>query len=403
MLEEVSLTASKTEVLPGEIVVFTTRVSPAKSVAYTLKAYDSAGKLTGMWNGITDTTGVDAVRLVPSMIDAEFSTWQSEAEGVLSNVVKVTVKLTPTPPTSITLDASNTAPKPGEIVTFRATTTPAVTETATLYAYVSGIRKGMWSLPIVDGVGQVQLVPSEIGDVVDWKVVDFYGVESNVVTTRVYTPPTPPERLVLAVSNPTPDVGELVTFTVTTEPPVTESSTLYAYIGGAVKAEWHLPIVDGVGSEVLVPSEVGDVVDWKVVDSFGVESNVVRTTVGAPPPPPPTKGTLKVDAYADGEVAASVLVGGVGTYETPFSLDLDPGTYTLKATYDTQTDTKTATVKEGETTSIVFHFSLPPVWPGWWPLAAAVGGVALITVVGVVAYQEYRKREELMYLMMARR
>lgn len=399
MVEEVSLTASKTDVLPGEIVEFTTKVSPAKSVAYTLKAYDSTGRLIGMWDEVTDATGVDTVRLVPSIIDPKISTWQSEAEGVLSNTVEVTVKVTPTPPTSITLTASNTEPKPGEIVTFRATTTPAVTETATLYAYVSGIRKAEWSLPIVDGVGQGTYVPSVIGDVVDWKVVDYYGVESNVVTTRVYKPPTPPEKLELAVSNPSPDVGEMVTFTVTTTPAVTESSTIYAYTNGREVARWHLPIVDGSGIIRLVPSETGDVVDWKVVDSFGVESNVVRTAVKAPPPPPPTKGTLKVYAYADGEeVTASVVVLDVGTYETPFSLDLDPGTYTLKATYDTQTDTKTATIEEGETTVVVFHFSLAPVWPSWWPIAAAAGGVALAAVVGVVAYQEYRRREELMLL-----
>jgi len=304
---EVSLMASKTEdVLPGEIVEFTTTVSPAKSVDYTLKAYDSTGKLTYTSYEVTNDAGVGTVRLVPSVIDPKFSTWQSESEGKLSNVVKVTIKLTPTPPTSITLD----------------------------------------------------------------------------------------------VSNPTPDMGEMVTFTATTEPPVTESTTLYAYVGGAVKGEWHLPIVNGTGTIRLVPSEVGEVVDWKVVDSFGVESNVVRTTVSEPPPPPATKGTLKVDAYADGEpVAAEVEIVGVGTYTTPFSLDLDPETYTLKATYDTQVDIKTATVREGETTSIVFHFSLPQVWPGWWPLAAAAGGVAVIAVVGLVVYQE-RKKEEMMYLMM---
>jgi len=44
----------------------------------------------------------------------------------------------------------------------------------------------------------------------------------------------------------------------------------------------------------------------------------------------------------------------------------------------------------------------PPPWPWWWQIAAVGGGVAVITVIGVIAYQEYRRREEIMYLMARR-
>jgi len=97
----------------------------------------------------------------------------------------------------------------------------------------------------------------------------------------------------------------------------------------------------------------------------------------APPPPPPGKGTLYCRAFANSdEVAASVEVAGVGTYTTPFSLDLDPAIYTLKASYKEQTpQQKSATVTEGKTTEVHFSFAKPaPPAIDWMPLIV-VGGL----------------------------
>lgn len=45
----------------------------------------------------------------------------------------------------------------------------------------------------------------------------------------------------------------------------------------------------------------------------------------------------------------------------------------------------------------------PEVWPfEWWLIAAIVGGAALITVIGIVAYQERKRTEEFMILMARR-
>ena len=82
---------------------------------------------------------------------------------------------------------------------------------------------------------------------------------------------------------------------------------------------------------------------------------------------PPGKGRILATAQADTTpVTASVTVvetGGTGT--TPCSFDVDPGTYTVNGTYDTQTDSKTATVIAGETTTVVLQFvPAPPPPPG---------------------------------------
>ena len=83
----------------------------------------------------------------------------------------------------------------------------------------------------------------------------------------------------------------------------------------------------------------------------------------------PGMGTLECHAYIDTtEVKAFVEVVGVGTYTTPFTVNLTAGTYTLNATYDTQTQTKTVTITEGATTRVDFTFTKVPA-----PLTGPLG------------------------------
>lgn len=84
----------------------------------------------------------------------------------------------------------------------------------------------------------------------------------------------------------------------------------------------------------------------------------------AKPPIPSGYGRVECKAYTDTvEVSATVEISGVGTYRTPFTVDLKPGTYTFKATYDTQTETQTVVVVEGEVKTVTFTFALPPISP----------------------------------------
>jgi uncharacterized membrane protein len=93
------------------------------------------------------------------------------------------------------------------------------------------------------------------------------------------------------------------------------------------------------------------------------------------------EGWLDVHAYADtAEVKASVEVVGVGTYETPFTIKVSAGTYTLNATYHDQKQTQTATVEPDKTTKVEFTFKAPAV-PILWAIIAApiIFGTAVIT------------------------
>ena len=99
-------------------------------------------------------------------------------------------------------------------------------------------------------------------------------------------------------------------------------------------------------------------------------------------PPPTGKGRLEVHAYADGrEVAAQVSID-TSQYSTPFILDVSPGTYTLKATFYDQEQTKTVVVTEGQTTRVDFTFKAPPPAKApfpWWiigPLLFGTGALA---------------------------
>jgi hypothetical protein len=97
------------------------------------------------------------------------------------------------------------------------------------------------------------------------------------------------------------------------------------------------------------------------------------------------EGTLEVHAYANErigktEVKATVEVVGVGTYETPFTIKVPAGTYTLNATYHDQKQTQTATVEPDKTTKVEFTFKAPAV-PILWAIIAApiIFGTAVIT------------------------
>jgi len=97
------------------------------------------------------------------------------------------------------------------------------------------------------------------------------------------------------------------------------------------------------------------------------------------PPPPPEKGTLECHAYVDSrESAVAVEIVGVGTYQTPFTVELSPGTYTLRATYLWQTQEKTVTIRAGETTRVDFRFAaLPPLPPEALIAAGVLAGLLI--------------------------
>lgn len=71
-----------------------------------------------------------------------------------------------------------------------------------------------------------------------------------------------------------------------------------------------------------------------------------------------TRGTLSVSAVSDGEaIKARVGVNGA-FYDTPFEVDLEPGSYILNATYQSQTlPPQTVVITAGETTTVTLRFT----------------------------------------------
>jgi hypothetical protein len=99
-------------------------------------------------------------------------------------------------------------------------------------------------------------------------------------------------------------------------------------------------------------------------------------------PPPPGKGVIDVHARLDGvEVIAPVEITGVGTYSTPFTLEINPANYELKCTILKQTQAKTVTVASGQTMRVDFDFKTTPIspLPKVLPILAPIliGGVSL--------------------------
>jgi hypothetical protein len=104
----------------------------------------------------------------------------------------------------------------------------------------------------------------------------------------------------------------------------------------------------------------------------------------------PPQSILNVHSFLeDTEIIAQVQIKGIGTYDTPFTLELNPGQYTLSSSYQTQQQTKVATLTSGQTTNIVFNFSPTPQAA---PLIAPV--IVVISLIGLgTAYALLKKRK----------
>jgi len=124
-------------------------------------------------------------------------------------------------------------------------------------------------------------------------------------------------------------------------------------------------------------------IDWELMGAGGIlhldqiEFSQVPITPG--------KGVLECHAYEDtAEVAATVEVVEVGTYLTPFTIELDPGDYLLRATYkDYPTQERTTTIVEGQVTREDFTFVVvvPPPPIEWLPLAVGAGAPILLGII----------------------
>lgn len=73
-------------------------------------------------------------------------------------------------------------------------------------------------------------------------------------------------------------------------------------------------------------------------------------------------GALKCSGFADSlSVSVPVEITDIGTFKTPFTIELPPGTYNLKATYEGQVSEKKVSIMENTVSEVSFNFKLPPL------------------------------------------
>lgn len=105
--------------------------------------------------------------------------------------------------------------------------------------------------------------------------------------------------------------------------------------------------------------------------------------------PPPTKGYLQVHAFVDSvEVVADGVLVETGQYfQTPITIEVDPGIYTVDLTYEAVTERYTADVAEGSTIRVDGQLAPPtPPTPPTIPILP-------IVVIGAVLLSGWGKKK----------
>lgn len=105
---------------------------------------------------------------------------------------------------------------------------------------------------------------------------------------------------------------------------------------------------------------------------------------------PPNQGKLEVHSFLKStEVVTQVEIVGMDSYDTPFSIDLDPNEYTLKCTIQNETKIETVTIEAGKKKRVDFIFSPTPQAAS---LLAPV--IAVVSLIGIgFAYNHFKKKK----------
>jgi len=198
----IGVTISNLNPAPDEIVTITGTADPIEDIEVNVLNAET-GEGVAIFTIYIKTLNDNDRRMVPGIWKAVVQTWKffGKDSGETAPSITITVQHNVPDELTLVLSASKTIIESGEIVTFQVTTTPAATYTVELDGYVGGVRKAISHVPVVDGVGERRLVPSVIGDTVEWKAFDDYGNESGWVTTTVSEEPVgnEPKASILAI------------------------------------------------------------------------------------------------------------------------------------------------------------------------------------------------------------
>lgn len=180
-------------------------------------------------------------------------------------------------------------------------------------------------------------------------------------------------------------------------------------IGGApmsYETPWNGMLEEGnyvvtMPSNVQVGSDIYNFKQWEDMSTSPVRTvNLtadmeIGATYELYTPPPPTKAYLQVHAFLDTvEVQADCTINELGqTLKTPATVEVDPGTYTIKVVYQNLSQTKTVSVVEGQTLRVDAQLTTPTSpfsrMLEWWnrrnmtEKVTIAGSVTIMIIAGV--------------------
>lgn len=144
----------------------------------------------------------------------------------------------------------------------------------------------------------------------------------------------------------------------------------------SVVSPWVGTLVEGnhtvaMPSNVLVGTDIYNFVQWENGSTSPtrilnlLSDTTITATYELPTPPPPAKGRLSIHAFYDGQEIAVIYevirtaLGG----STPDIVELDVGTYEVKATKNSEIKTISATVLSEQSVRVDFQFVAPAPTP----------------------------------------
>ncbi|MEM0143652.1 MAG: hypothetical protein QXL94_06845 [Candidatus Parvarchaeum sp.] len=165
----------------GQQCTFVLNDSNAPNATATLYAVTNSG-VQAQWNVTLNSSGSGSITLIPSDVSTNSMNYYFTDQNGTSNILSVTINTSGTSSLSYIGLSSNTSSGCGD-VTFSINTNPATfSANVTLGAYVNGIQKGVWTIPVTNGSGSITLAPSVISSTVQWRAT-YNGMSSNQITT----------------------------------------------------------------------------------------------------------------------------------------------------------------------------------------------------------------------------
>ena len=216
--------------------------------------------------------------------------------------------------------------------------------------YNQALVQGTYTVAMPIAVGNYRFKNWEDGTTNPTRTINLDAITSMIATYELYEPEPVNHSLVVTS---TPIIGFAITvdgyqYTTPTQP-ITLLEGFHTLVAP---------------SNVLVGADIYNFKHWE--DDTTTPSRTIDLkddltavcTYELPPPPPPKKGTLDIHAQLDSqEITVPYEIVGVGNGNTPATVEVNVGSYTVKATYQNLTKSLTVQVTEGQTIRVDFQFT----------------------------------------------